>query len=386
MTTRAAHRERYSFGNLDEPLELPDLIAVQRRVFQWFLDEGLANTFRDISPIKDFSESLQLELEFDPFDEDLRPPPKFTVEECKEKDMTYSAPIFVRARFMNRNTGEIKEQTVFMGDFPMMTDKGTFIINGTERVVVSQLVRSPGVIFEPGERFRLRNLTKHQLVKGTIHPYRGEWMEFDVEHKPGKDVTAGTRVARKRRLGIFTLLRALGYDEENAPGFLDRFVAHFDFLEGQWDKEREIAPTQDEALVEIYKRARPGEPPTVESAKAYFRNAFFENRRYDLSRVGRYKLNRKLGAEVAKLGEQFGLAEPSTPRASRCSTARRGPARAQPLRGARLGHLHAQPRQAGARLPPRRPGPLRQPSHPLGRRADPEPGSHRPQPHGARRA
>jgi DNA-directed RNA polymerase subunit beta len=300
-------RERYSFGNLKEPLELPDLIAIQRESFEWFLNEGLANTFRDISPIKDFSESLQLELEFDPFDEDLRPPPKFTVEECKEKDMTYSAPVFVRARFMNRNTGEIKEQTVFMGDFPIMTDKGTFIVNGTERVVVSQLVRSPGVIFEPGERFRLRNLTKHQLVKGTIHPYRGEWMEFDVEHKPGKDVTAGTRVARKRRLGIFTMLRALGYDEENAPGFLDRFVAHFDFLEGQWDKERDIAPTQDEALVEIYKRARPGEPPTVESAKAYFRNAFFESRRYDLSRVGRYKLNRKLGSEVALLGSLFGL-------------------------------------------------------------------------------
>ena len=163
---------------------------------------------------------------------------------------------------MNRNTGEIKEQTVFMGDFPMMTEKGTFIINGTERVVVSQLVRSPGVIFEPGERFRLRNLSKHQLVKGTVHPYRGEWLEFDVEHKPGKDVTAGTRVARKRRMGIFTLLRALGYDEEHAPGFLDRFVAHFDFLEGQWEKERHIAPTQNEALVEIYKRARPGEPPT----------------------------------------------------------------------------------------------------------------------------
>ena len=307
MATRPVSRERYSFGNLKEPLELPDLIAVQRESFQWFLDEGLANTFRDISPIKDFSESLQLELEFDPFDEDLRPPPKFTVEECKEKDMTYSAPVFVRARFMNRNTGEIKEQTVFMGDFPIMTDKGTFIVNGTERVVVSQLVRSPGVIFEPGERFRLRNLTKHQLVKGTIHPYRGEWMEFDVEHKPGKDVTAGTRVARKRRLGIFTMLRALGYDEENAPGFLDRFVSHFDFLEGQWDKERDIAPTQDEALVEIYKRARPGEPPTVESAKAYFRNAFFESRRYDLSRVGRYKINRKLGEEISQLGALFGL-------------------------------------------------------------------------------
>ena len=307
MPTRSTTHERYSFANLAEPLQLPDLIAIQRESFEWFLNQGLAETFRDISPIKDFSETLQLELEFDPTDEDLRPPPKFSVEECKEKDMTYSAPIFVRARFMNRNTGEIKEQTVFMGDFPMMTDKGTFIINGTERVVVSQLVRSPGVIFEPGERFRLRNLSKHQLVKGTIHPYRGEWLEFDVEQKPGKDVTAGTRVARKRRMGIFVLLRALGYDEENAPGFLDRFVQYFDFLEGQWEKDRHVAATQDEALVEIYKRARPGEPPTVESARAYFRNAFFESRRYDLSRVGRYKLNRKLGPEVAKLKELYKL-------------------------------------------------------------------------------
>jgi len=292
---------------LEEVLELPDLIAIQRESFTWLLDEGLAQTFRDISPIKDFTETLQLELEFDPDDEDLRPPPKFSVDECKEKDMTYSAPIFVRARFMNANTGEIKEQTVFMGDFPMMTDKGTFIINGTERVVVSQLVRSPGVIFQPGERFRLRNLSKHQLVTGTIHPYRGEWIEMDVEQKPGKDVTAGARVARKRRISLFTLLRALGYDEENEPGFLDKFVEYFDFLEGQWEKDKDIAPTQEEALLEIYKRARPGEPPTVESARNYFRNAFFESRRYDLSRVGRYKLNRKLGPELAFLEEQFGL-------------------------------------------------------------------------------
>ncbi|HTY73547.1 MAG TPA: DNA-directed RNA polymerase subunit beta [Actinomycetes bacterium] len=305
MSARPAIRERYSFANLDEALALPDLIAIQRSSFEWFLHEGLTETFRDISPIKDFTETLQLELEFDPDDEDLRPPPKFSVEECKEKDMTFSAPIFVRARFMNATTGEIKEQTVFMGDFPMMTDKGTFVINGTERVVVSQLVRSPGVIFQPGERFRLRNLTKHQLVTGTIHPYRGEWIEFDVEQKPGKDVTAGARVARKRRLSLFVLLRALGYDEENHPGFLENFVRHFDFLEGQWEKDRELAPTQDEALVEIYKRARPGEPPSVESAKSYFRSAFFESRRYDLSRVGRYKLNRKLGPELDKIEQLF---------------------------------------------------------------------------------
>jgi DNA-directed RNA polymerase subunit beta len=265
--------------------------------------------FADISPIKDFSETLQLELEFDPDDEDLHPEPKFSVEECKEKDMTYSAPIFVRARFVNSTTGEIKEQTVFMGDFPMMTDKGTFVINGTERVVVSQLVRSPGVIFEPGERYRLRNLAKHQLAKGTIHPYRGEWIEFDVEQKPGKDVTAGARVARKRRLSLFVLLRALGYDEENAPGFLNEFVRQFPFLEGQWEKDRDLAPTQDDALIEIYKRARPGEPPAIESARQYFRNAFFEARRYDLSRVGRYKLDRKLGHEIDKLAEMFPMLE-----------------------------------------------------------------------------
>ncbi|MFV2040092.1 MAG: DNA-directed RNA polymerase subunit beta, partial [Acidimicrobiales bacterium] len=295
--------------NLKEVLELPDLIAIQRSSFRWFLQEGLANTFRDISPIKDFSETLQLELEFDPDDEDLRPPPKFSVEECKEKDMTYAAPIFVRARFMNSNTGEIKEQTVFMGDFPMMTDKGTFVINGTERVVVSQLVRSPGVIFEPGERYRLRNLSKHQLVTGTIHPYRGEWIEFDVEQKPGKDPTAGTRIARKRRLSLFTLIRALGFDEENAPGLLPALVKHFDFLEPQYEKEleKELALSQEESLLEIYKRARPGEPPSVESARNYFRNAFFESRRYDLSRVGRYKLNRKLGPEIDKIEKLFGI-------------------------------------------------------------------------------
>ncbi|MGI8776257.1 MAG: DNA-directed RNA polymerase subunit beta, partial [Acidimicrobiales bacterium] len=217
MPSRPATRERFSFSSLGEVLPLPDLIAVQRDSFRWFLDTGLAETFRDISPIEDFTGQLKLLLEFDAADPDLRPPPKFTVDECKEKDMTYSAPIFVRAQFLNANTGEIKEQTVFMGDFPVMTDKGTFIINGTERVVVSQLVRSPGVIFQPGRDAKT-------IATGTIHPYRGEWIEFDIEQKPGKDVTAGTRVARKRRLSLFVLLRALGYDEELQPGFLDRFV------------------------------------------------------------------------------------------------------------------------------------------------------------------
>ena len=306
MATRLSSRERYSFANLDERLEMPDLLDIQRKSFEDFLKKGLAETFRDISPITDFSGNLILELTFDPTDERHLGDPKFSPEECREKGHTYQAPVSVLGTFKNRMTGEIRETLVYLGDFPIMTEKGTFIYNGTERVVVSQLVRSPGVIFEPGERYRLRNLTKHQLVKGTIHPQRGEWLEFDVEQKPGKDVTAGTRVARKRRMSVFTLLRALGYDEEHVPGFLDRFVQHFDFLQGQWDKERNIAPTQNEAMVEIYKRARPGEPPSLESARGYFKNAFFDPKRYDLSRVGRYKIDRKLGDELAKLDSIFG--------------------------------------------------------------------------------
>jgi DNA-directed RNA polymerase subunit beta len=297
LPSRHASRERFSFANLDEVLALPDLIAVQRDSFKWFLEQGLADTFHDMSPIEDFSGTLKLVLDFDPTDADLRPPPKFSVEECKEKDMTYAAPIFVRAQFQNANTGEIKEQTVFMGDFPMMTERGTFIINGTERVVVSQLVRSPGVIFQPGRDLKT-------ILTGTIHPYRGEWIEFDVENKPGKPVTAGARVARKRRVSLFVLLRALGYAEDEV---LERLVRHFDFLEGQWEAEREQSATQEEALLEIYKRARPGEPPSVESARAYFDNAFFNPKRYDLTRVGRYKLDRKLGPEIAKVEELLGI-------------------------------------------------------------------------------
>jgi hypothetical protein len=266
-----------------------------------------------------------------------------------------------------------------MGDFPMMTEKGTFIINGTERVVVSQLVRSPGVIFQPGERFRLRNLAKHQLVTGTIHPYRGEWIEFDVEQKPGKDVTAGTRVARKRRLSPVRAAARARLRRGERPRLPRPLRRHFDFLEGQWEKERDNAPTQDEALVEIYKRARPGEPPTLDSARAYFRNAFFENRRYDLSRVGRYKLEpqarpRDRPLESCSARSFFSLDRPEP--TSRCSAA----ARSSPPCTYLLNLA------AGARLPPRRPGPLRQPPHPLGRRAHPEPGAHRPQPHGARGA
>jgi DNA-directed RNA polymerase subunit beta len=297
LSDRSRTPDRFSFANLDEVLPLPDLVSVQQDSFHWFLNHGLAETFADISPIEDFTGTLRLELEFDPDDPDLRPPPKFSIEECKAKDMTYAAPIFVRARFMNAGTGEIKEQTVFMGDFPMMTPKGTFIINGTERVVVSQLVRSPGVIFQPGRDAKT-------IVTGTIHPYRGEWIEFDVEAKPNRDITAGTRVARKRRLSLFVVLKALGFEDE---GYLDRFVRHFDFLTGQWEKERDLINTREEALLEIYKRARPGEPLSAEAARAYFENAFFNPRRYDLTRVGRYKLSRKLGPEIEKISGILGM-------------------------------------------------------------------------------
>ncbi len=330
MPPRSNSPARFSFANIDEALPLPDLVAIQRDSFHWFLDRGLAETFNDISPIEDFTGQLSLELEFDPADPDLRPPPKFSVEECKEKDMTYAAPVFVRARFMNAGTGEIKEQTVFMGDFPVMTDKGTFIVNGTERVVVSQLVRSPGVIFQPGRDAKT-------VFTGTIHPYRGEWIEFDVEAKPSKDVTAGCRVARKRRLSLFVLLRALGYEDQ---AFLERFVRHFDFLEGQWEKEQNLAPNREEALLEIYKRARPGEPLSVEAARQYFENAFFNPKRYDLTRVGRYKLNRKLGPEIER---DLGAVE-DRPRAAFAD-----PGRAQPLGDPGRLDLHAAPGKAHGR-------------------------------------
>ena len=362
MSSRSRSPERVSFANINEALPLPDLIAIQRDSFQWFLDKGLAEAYHDISPIEDFTGQLSLELEFDPTDADLRPPPKFSVEECKEKDMTYAAPVFVRARFLNATTGEIKEQTVFMGDFPMMTDRGTFIINGTERVVVSQLVRSPGVIFQPGRDAKT-------VFTGTIHPYRGEWIELDIEAKPGKDVTAGCRVARKRRLSLFVLLRALGLRRRGLPRPLRPPLR---LPRGPVGEGAQPGAAQEEALLEIYKRARPGEPLSAEAARVYFENAFFNPKRYDLTRVGRYKLNRKLGPEIDRRRDLFGIEiEKPAP----------GQTRAEPLGDPGLGHLHAAPGPAHGRrrvdLPHRRPGPLRQPPHPLGRRADPEPGARR---------
>ena len=319
MTSRSTSPERFSFSALGEAHPLPNLLEIQRDSFDWFLREGLRDAFNAITPITDFSGNLQLELEFDPDDPDLKSPPKFTVEECRQRATTYSAPIFVRARFLNANTGEIKEQTVFMGDFPIMTEQGTFIINGTERVVVSQLVRSPGVIFQPGKDEKV-------AFEGTIHPSRGEWLQVDLEEKKNKSANAGARIARKRRISLFTLLRAL--DSALDEAFFEKFVEHFDFLEDQWHDDwkkalREITAhmtkynyedspesfaraSQETAWLEIYRRARPGEVQTIEAARQYFEGAFFSEKRYDLSRVGRYKLDRKLGTEVAKNLEIFG--------------------------------------------------------------------------------
>ncbi len=297
MPSRPETRERFSFANLDEVLPLPDLISVQRDSFQWFLDKGLAEAFRDISPIEDFSGSLKLILEFDPTDLDLRPPPKFSVEECKEKDMTYAAPIFVRAQFQNANTGEIKEQTVFMGDFPVMTDRGTFIINGTERVVVSQLVRSPGVIFQPGRDAKT-------IVTGTVHPYRGEWIEFDVEAKPGKDISAG--LASLARGGCrCSPCCAPSATPTRLSSSASSATSSSSSLSGT-GKESWLRPRRTPSWRSTSAPVQ-GSPRRWNPRRAYFENAFFNPKRYDLTRVGRYKLDRKLGPEIAKLESLFGI-------------------------------------------------------------------------------
>ena len=295
MTLLNRSPQRFSFAKLPQVLPLPDLIAIQTDSFRWFLEEGLAEAFHDISPIEDYGGQLSLELEYDPNDPDLAPFPKYSVEECKEKDMNYAAPIFVRAKFSNKSTYEIKEQIVFMGDFPLMTDRGTFVINGTERVIVSQLVRSPGVLFQPGRDQRT-------IVTATINPYRGEWLEFDVEARPGRDIQAGARVARKRRLSLFTLLRAIGFSD---PSDLQKLVNHFDFLIPQWEKEDQ-AQTEEDALLEVFKRVRPGEPPNADAARMYLEGAFFQARRYDLTRVGRYKIDKRLKPEIARLEDILG--------------------------------------------------------------------------------
>jgi len=298
---------RLSFAKISEPLPVEDLdlVAIQRGSFEWLRERGLSEVFEEISPIEDFTGQMALSFSEHRFED-----PKHPQEECKEKDMTYAAPLFVTAEFVNRTTGEIKSQTVFMGDFPIMTDGGTFIINGTERVVVSQLVRSPGVYFDTA----VDKTTARDVFGCKIIPSRGAWLEFEVD----KRGFAGVRVDRKRRQHISVLYRALkGIVFDPAAG--EYTLADRELLETPvpdeevlafFDESPVIAQTLEkdtlltpgDALMDIYRKLRPGEPPTPESAGGLLINLFFNGKRYDLAKVGRYKVNKKIGEELVRLG------------------------------------------------------------------------------------
>ncbi|MBB4686490.1 DNA-directed RNA polymerase subunit beta [Amycolatopsis jiangsuensis] len=288
--------QRVSFAKIREPLSTPNLLDVQLQSFQWFTGDeawferrvndgeenpvgGLEEVLNEISPIEDFSGSMSLSFSAPRFDE-----VKASIEECKDKDMTYAAPLFVTAEFVNNNTGEIKSQTVFLGDFPVMTDKGTFIINGTERVVVSQLVRSPGVYFDSS----VDKTTDKDVFSVRVIPSRGAWLEFDVDKRD----TVGVRIDRKRRQPVTVLLKALGWTTE---AIRERFSFSETLLA---TLEKDHTAGTDEALLDIYRKLRPGEPPTKESAQTLLENLFFKPKRYDLAKVGRYKTNKKLGLDA----------------------------------------------------------------------------------------
>ena len=287
---RLASRERLNFSRLPEVLELPDLIAVQRESFNHFIEEGIAEVLADISPIEDFTGTLKLELADHVFD-----PPKHSEDECRERDMTYARPLFVTARFMNAQTGEIKEQTVFMGDFPMMTDRGTFIINGTERIVVSQLVRSPGVYFNISPD---KTQPEKDVVDAKVIPGRGAWLEFEVDKK---DIVY-VRIDRKRKQPVTILLKALGFGEspeELATLILDPNGAPYQSMLNTLDKDN--TENAEAAFIDIYRKLRPGEPPTPDSARQLLENLFFNPKRYDMAKVGRHKVGKKLVDEYKKL-------------------------------------------------------------------------------------
>ena len=281
---------RMSFSRIGEVLEMPNLIEVQKNSYQWFLNEGLKEVFHDVSPITDYQGNLVLDF----IDYRLDDTPKYTIAECKERDTTYAAPLRVRASLLNRETGEVKEQDIYMGDFPLMTDSGTFVINGAERVIVSQLVRSPGVYYSAA-----RDKTGKELFASTVIPNRGAWLEYETD---SNDVFY-VRIDKNRKLPITTFIRALGVgtDDEiltlfgNSPALRATI-------------EKDPAKTTEEGLLEVYRKLRPGEPPTVESAQTHLDNLFFDPRRYDLSRVGRYKYNKKLAIGARLAGQT--LAEP----------------------------------------------------------------------------
>ena len=269
-------RERMSFSKIKEIADVPNLIEIQVDSYKWFLEEGLKEVFTDISPIEDYTGNLILEF----VDYSLDEKPKYDIEECKERDTTYCAPLKVKVRLINKETGEIKEQEVFMGDFPLMTDRGTFVINGAERVIVSQLVRSPGVYYSEE-----RDKTGNRLISSTVIPNRGAWLEYETDSTG----VISVRVDRTRKQPVTVLLRALGIGTDaeiiNLLGEDERVLSTL---------EKDNTTNVDEGLIEIYKKLRPGEPPTVDSASSLLNSLFFDPKRYDLAKVGRYKFNKKL--------------------------------------------------------------------------------------------
>ncbi len=292
---------RISFAKIREPLEVPNLLALQVESIDWLLGNdlwrarladastsrgeipsksGLEEIFEEISPIEDFQGTMSLSFRDHRFE-----PPKYSIDECKERDMTYSQPLFVTAEFTNNETGEIKSQTVFMGDFPVMTPRGTFVINGTERVVVSQIVRSPGVYFERA----IEKTSDKDVFTAKIIPSRGAWLEFEVDKKD----LVGVRIDRKRKQSVTVFLKALGWTEEQ----IREEFGDFESMMATLDKD--TVKTQDEALLDIYRKMRPGEPPTKEAAQNLIENLYFNPKRYDLAKVGRFKVNKKLGMELA---------------------------------------------------------------------------------------
>ncbi len=268
--------ERISYSRIDEVLEMPNLIEVQKDSYKWFLEEGLREVFEDISPITDYNGNLVLEF----IDFRLDDQPKYSIEECKERDATYAAPMRVKTRLRNKEVDEIKEQELFMGDFPLMTDTGTFIINGAERVIVSQLVRSPGIYYSLEH-----DKVGKKLLFSTVIPNRGAWLEYETD---SNDVFS-VRVDRTRKVPITVLIRCLGISSDSE--IIDLFGEDPKILS---TLEKDVSKNYEEALIELYKRIRPGEPPTVESSESLVRSMFFDPKRYDLAKVGRYKFNKKL--------------------------------------------------------------------------------------------
>jgi DNA-directed RNA polymerase subunit beta len=283
LATAHAPRTRRSFARLNKVLEVPNLIDIQRKSFEWLTDPtsgGLRETIDDISPIEDYTGNLAVQFGEFSFDE-----PVASLAQCREKDLSYARPLTVTVAFINRETGEIREQSVFMGDFPWMTERGTFIINGTERVVVTQLVRSPGAyVMEPKDR-------EKQVFIANLMPARGSWLELEIDKKGRTYV----RIDRKRKLPVTVLLRAMGYaTDEEILNLFDNSL----YIRNTVDADPEVTRTEEGALIELFKKQRPGEPPSIDAARSLLNQLFFDPKRYDLTRVGRYKLNSRLGLDI----------------------------------------------------------------------------------------